>query len=311
LISFRFHIVSIVAVFLALAIGIVVGSTVIDQGIVDTLENRVEDVRGNLREREEANDRLSGQVNDLQNFVDDSAAFSVDGRLNGTVAVVVTDRGIDDGPVDRTVELLGQAGAAVRGVLTVQPSWDLADEERRTNLAEAIGMDPDDSVESLRTRAAALLVTDLASAVEVVDDGTGALDAISELRLVDFELMDAAVAPRPARVLFVVISGPDTDVATPNHTTDFVTAAAEAAGSVVQAEVYPDGADEADRGISLAAIIGDPDLAAQVATVDDLDLPMGPTTVVFALAAAQAGEIGHFGVGDGADVTAPPPPESS
>jgi hypothetical protein len=48
-----------------------------------------------------------------------------------------------------------------------------------------------------------------------------------------------------------------------------------------------------------------------VATVDDLDLPMGPTTVVLALAAALAGEVGHFGVGDSADRAAPLPPGST
>jgi hypothetical protein len=44
--------------------------------------------------------------------------------------------------------------------------------------------------------------------------------------------------------------------------------------------------------------------------VDDLDLPSGPTTVVFTLAAARAGEIGHFGVGDGAEAVVPPPADA-
>jgi len=50
-------------------------------------------------------------------------------------------------------------------------------------------------------------------------------------------------------------------------------------------------------------------LLGQVTTVDDLDLPMGPTTVVLALMAARAGQVGHYGVGNGADAAAPLPPE--
>jgi hypothetical protein len=311
LISFRFHLVSIVAVFLALAIGIVVGSTVIDQGIVDTLRDRVEAVNNNLSAREEANDRLREVNEELSSFVLDSSAYAVDQRLPGAVAVIVTDRGVDDEPVDRTIELLDQAGAAVRGVLPVQPAWDLADEERRANLADAIEMDADEPVESLQERTAALVVTDLASSVEVVDDDTGALDAITELRLVDFEVMDEVVVPRAARIVFVVVSGPGSNITPVNHTEDFVRAATEVAGSVVQAEVYVASEDGPDRADSLAAVFGDPDLAAQVATVDDLDLDMGPTTVVLALAAAQAGQIGHYGVGDTADRAAPLPPGSS
>jgi hypothetical protein len=311
LISFRFHLVTVVAIFLALAVGIVVGSTVIDQGIVDTLENRVEDVRANLQDREEANDALREENDDLQSFVEESGPFSVDARLPDTVAVIVADRGVDNDPIEQTIELLDQAGASVRGVLTVQRSWDLQDEDRRAGLAEAIGMADDDAVEALQSRAADLLVTDLSSSVEVVDDDTGALDAIAELRLVDFELMDEEVAPRPARVVFVVVTGPASDVTAVSHVADFASAAAEVAGSVVVGEVFVESTDGPDRADSLAPILGDPDLAAEVATVDDLDLPMGPTTVVLALAAAQAGEVGHFGVGDSADRVAPLPPGST
>lgn len=311
MISFRFHLVSIVAVFLALAIGIVVGSTVIDQGIVDSLRDRVDDVSNNLDDRERANQALNEQVGDLQDFVEDSAQFSVDGRLEDAVAVIVTDRGISRDPVDETTALLEQAGADVRGVLTVQPSWDLEDEERRVGLAEAIGADEDETVEALQERAASLLITDVASSVEVVDDGTGALDAISELRLVEFEERDQVVAEDAEQVVVVVVSGPQSQITTPAHTTPFLEAAVEVAGSVLQAEVHVESEDGPDRADSLAPIFGDPDLAAQVATVDDLDLPMGPTTVALALAAAQAGEIGHYGVGDTADRAAPLPPESS
>ena len=40
MLNFRFHVVSLVAVFLALAIGIIMGSTVIDRALVDTLEEQ-------------------------------------------------------------------------------------------------------------------------------------------------------------------------------------------------------------------------------------------------------------------------------
>ena len=42
MINFRFHIVSLIAVFLALALGVVMGSTVIDRAIVDGLHDRID-----------------------------------------------------------------------------------------------------------------------------------------------------------------------------------------------------------------------------------------------------------------------------
>jgi hypothetical protein len=309
LISFRFHIVSIVAVFLALAIGIVVGSTVIDRAIVEGLRNRVDTVSNNLDERQAANDELETQVDQLEGFVGDAAAITVDGRLAGTVAVVITDEGVDRDPVDQTIELLAQSGSTVRGVLTIDNSWTLEDPEQQAALADVVDLGADATVEELQTRAASLLVTDLSSSVEVVDDGTGALDQIGALDLVNYESLADVVAPRPRRVLFVVVSGPASTLGSSAHTEPFASAAVESTGGVVVAEVWREAEDGPDRADSLATILGSPTLRAEISTVDDLDLAPGPTTVLLALVAAQAGEVGHYGVGDGADSYAPAPPE--
>ena len=44
MINFRFHLVSLIAIFLALALGVVIGAGVIDRGVVDTLNNRLDNV---------------------------------------------------------------------------------------------------------------------------------------------------------------------------------------------------------------------------------------------------------------------------
>lgn len=310
MISFRFHIVSIVAVFLALAIGIVVGSTVIDRAIVEGLRNRVDEVSDNLDERQAANDALQAEVDDLTDFTNPSAALSVDGRLADTVTVVVTDDGVDRDPVDRTIELLGQAGSTVRGILTVDGSWTLEDDATRGALAETVDLDSEATVEELQTRAASLLVSDLTSRVEVVGDGTGALDEISGLDLVAYEALADVEALRPRRVLFVLVSGPESDLGSSAHTEAFAVAAADTAGAVVVAEVWRESEDGPDRADSLSVILGSPTLSAEISTVDALDLPFGPTITVFALVVGRQGEVGHFGVGDGAEAVSPAPVES-
>ena len=310
MISFRFHIVSIVAVFLALAIGIVVGSTVIDRAIVEGLRNRVDEVSDNLDERQAANDALQTEVDDLTDFTNQSAALSVDGRLADTVTVVITDDGVDRDPVDRTIELLAQAGSTVRGVLTIDGSWALEDEATRAALAETVDLDSEATVEELQARAASLLVTDLSSRVEVVGDGTGALDEISGLDLVAYEALADVEALRPRRVLFVLVSGPESDLGSSAHTEAFAVAAADTAGAVVVAEVWREIEDGPDRADSLSVILGSPTLSAEISTVDALDLPFGPTITVFALVVGRQGEVGHFGVGDGAEAVSPAPVES-
>ena len=51
MISFRFHVVSLTAVFLAIAIGVIVGTTYVDRAVVENLEHRIDTVSENLDER--------------------------------------------------------------------------------------------------------------------------------------------------------------------------------------------------------------------------------------------------------------------
>ena len=46
MINFRFHIVSLIAVFLALALGIVMGATVVNRAIVDRLNRHSDGLHG-------------------------------------------------------------------------------------------------------------------------------------------------------------------------------------------------------------------------------------------------------------------------
>ena len=60
--------------FLALGLGILVGSTVVDQGIVDRLDREISSVRKENSERKATNEVLAKQNTQLQQFIDDVGA---------------------------------------------------------------------------------------------------------------------------------------------------------------------------------------------------------------------------------------------
>ena len=62
MINFRFHLVSLVAVFLALAVGVVMGYGVLGQPTVETLENRIDTVEANADARRAENDLLKADI---------------------------------------------------------------------------------------------------------------------------------------------------------------------------------------------------------------------------------------------------------
>ena len=140
MVTFRFYLVSTVAFFLAMAVGVVVGS-VLDEGLVTSLENRLDTVEANLDETAALIDDKRAEIDDLDRYVEESAPFAVEGRLEDSSALVVAEEGIDAGAVERLVLRLRQAGARVEGIAWLLPDWDLTDPELGDRLVEDLGIE--------------------------------------------------------------------------------------------------------------------------------------------------------------------------
>ena len=62
MINFRFHLVSLVAVFLALAVGVVMGYGILGQPTVSGLQNRIDTVEANAEAKRAENEQLAARV---------------------------------------------------------------------------------------------------------------------------------------------------------------------------------------------------------------------------------------------------------
>lgn len=156
MINFRFHLVSLIAIFLALAVGIVVGSTVIDQAIVDGLRDQIDRVEEKADARKVENDGLKDEIARITGYVEGSAPFVVEGRLEGVPVVVLAERGVDEREVDAVIDLVQAAGAEQPFVVWLERGWNLDDEEKRQALGDLVGRD--DDPDALREKAFAALV---------------------------------------------------------------------------------------------------------------------------------------------------------
>ena len=76
MINFRFHIASLIAVFLALALGVVMGSTVIDRAIVEGLHDRIDRVESAPGSSGRGT-RAAGRDDRLNAYVEQSAPLAV------------------------------------------------------------------------------------------------------------------------------------------------------------------------------------------------------------------------------------------
>jgi len=122
LIDFRYHLVSIVAVFLALAVGIIVGASAIQPEVVSGLKAESQLQKKTNERLQAANSVLTRQLNVDDLFGQTNSGSLLDHILQGEQVVVVTAPGYDGRTVTGVTSALRQAGATVTGQvnLTVQ-----------------------------------------------------------------------------------------------------------------------------------------------------------------------------------------------
>ncbi|MGI8797602.1 MAG: copper transporter [Acidimicrobiia bacterium] len=309
MINFRFHLVSLIAVFLALALGVVMGATVIDQAIVDSLNTRIDDVRNEANAQRSENSDLRRELDRLRSYVEGTDDFAVAGRLDGVPVAVMALRNVDGDTVNRAVELAQVAGAAAPGVLWLEEKWLLADDESIQQLADVLGAPGDDRT-TLRDSALAALGDRLAAGsaplgtdllVTLVESGFVTFEAVGDEASDEFSL--TSWPGTDARVLLV--DGTDSNVEMNGVVEPATRAFVASEVPLVVGEVFREQEDGPDRGSRLAAVRDDDDLRAVVSTVDDLDLAEGRVTAVLALADLGRGVVGQYGYGAGADQSLP------
>ncbi len=144
MINLRYHVVSLVAVFLALTVGIVMGSTVVDKVTVDALNARVDEVSRSVRNAEAENRRLGDQLKTVHDFADQARDHLADGHLRGVPVLVVGVTGIDRKPVEGLRQALVSSEATLAGTVwfTAQAAGKLVSYD--VNLRRLAGsMDPE------------------------------------------------------------------------------------------------------------------------------------------------------------------------
>ena len=139
MIDFRYHLVSLVSVFLALAVGIVLGAGPLKGELGVQLNKDVQNLRVQLSEQND-------QISTMRRAVDNRDAFTrtvlpdlVARQLQGERVVLVTVPGVDTDVVAPLTEALKDAGATVAGRVDLTSAWlDPAKESDRTALVRTL-----------------------------------------------------------------------------------------------------------------------------------------------------------------------------
>lgn len=305
MINFRFHLISLIAVFLALAVGVVMGYGVLGQPTVDTLQSRVDTVERRANEIRSENDRLRSEQARLEALLADVDQFAATSRLSGASVLPIAVRGVDSGKVTETVRLARDGGASVPGIVWLEDKWNLEGDDDAAELAALVGS-TSTSRAGIRDDAARALANRI-----VVGPQSGRTDLLAELDdagYVSFEEVDGVtfdpsrLEARSSRML--VVGGNGASVPFAHSALPVAAALAETGRLVAVADAWTERDKGPARGAELG-VIRDGDLSDQVATLDDFDTVDGPLVAVLVLGDLGRGVVGHYGFGSGADRAAP------
>lgn len=302
MINFRFHLVSLTAVFLALGIGIAVGATVVDRATVDFLETRLKGVEGRLDTTDAQNAALRADLDRWGAFADQARDDSVRARLAGVPVLVLGVRGIDRRPVDELRQWLAAAQADLRGTVWFTSKMRLDKADDTTALAGLVGMvtrDPD----GVRRSVVNQLAAELAGQAP-----PGLLARLREAAFVEVETPTGAAADPAAAPVegmrFVVVSDGDAEVPNAELALPLSSQLAQVARArVLAVEAGREAAGRsrpARRAVFLGPLRADGQVAPLLSTVDDLEDFRGRFAAVYALRDLGDGKVGHYGVGPGA-----------
>jgi hypothetical protein len=122
-IDFRYHLVSIVAVFLALALGIVLGTTALNGPIVHALQKAESISKNTAASLRTTNDNQKHRIAGDGLFATAAAPPLLGGLLTGQQVVVVTAPGADSKAVSGVTTAIRQAGGTVTGPVALNQQF--------------------------------------------------------------------------------------------------------------------------------------------------------------------------------------------
>lgn len=120
MIDFRYHVVSIVAVFLALALGLFLGSTTLQGYVFEDVKKHLTNAQNHVSALETTVDQLNNQRDHDRTFDQLIEPYAVTGRLSGQLVVVVSAPGASGDTRSRLMTTLERAGATITADVRLQ-----------------------------------------------------------------------------------------------------------------------------------------------------------------------------------------------
>lgn len=306
MISLRQHAFSLAAVFLALAVGVVLGSGFLSDTLLSSLRDEKRDLYTQIAGLNDQKNVLNEKLSAANNFDTQLGGRMVHDALGGKSVVVFRTPDAKDDDVAAVSKIVGQGGGTVTG--TVSLTQEFVDANSAEKLRSVVN--------------SSILPAGAQLSTKLVDQGSQAGDLLGIALLIN---RDPAVPP---------VDDPQRDTVLASlRDTGFISYGSQHVGAANTAAVITGGAlanDAGNQGVSVARFAAglaphgsgvlvagrdgssagtaavavaraDNAVTSAVSTVDDVDAESGRITVVLGIAdLVNGGRTGQYGTGRGA-----------
>ena len=324
MIDFRYHLVSIVAVFLALAIGIVLGSTELQGATIDGLRRTQDSLSNQLNnDRSQINDNQA-QLNADQKFYAAAEPKLLGQNLTGDRIVIVAEPGAPDSVINGIKQAAAYAGATITLTVSLQPEFnDLSGatfsklQALNAQLAttdDTVLGEPADAQTVNQTQAAQLI----AGAV-LQKPGTAfgltpaqAVNVLGEYAQAGYLTMSPTptssdTLPDPANLAVIVTPGTAPTDGPDDPANEVLLGVAQEFAAYSSATVVAGSVTGSSPADSAMSVLRSSSVSGQVSTIDNADTTLGQISTIWALADQLAGGTPNsYGV-SGASAVSPTP----
>ncbi|WP_421845350.1 copper transporter [Mycobacterium sp.] len=313
MISMRQHTMSLVAVFLALTAGVVLGSGVLSDPLLSTLRDEKQDLRTQIDSLNNQKNALEEKLSAANNFDSQVIGRIVHGALDGKTVVVFRSPDAAEDDVAAVSKIVRRAGGVIAGTVS------LTREFVEANSAEKLRSVVNSSVLPAGAQLSAKLVdqgsqagdllgiallTDSNPDTPTVDDTQRDI-VLGALRETGFITYQAPDHMGPADAAVVVTGG-----ALPADAGNQGVSVARFAAALAPhgTGVLLAGREGSSAGNAAVAVTrADAEMTAAISTVDNVDAEAGRITTILGVAGLiDGGHPGQYGTGHGAtSITVP------
>ncbi|WP_030487997.1 copper transporter [Micromonospora chokoriensis] len=304
MINFRYHVVSLTAVFLALAIGLVVGTAALNGPVADSLEGQVTGLRKDNQHWRQTVSNMEKQLGLEEEFAEEMSQVVLPGTLTGRRVVVLSlPNGRDH--TEGVLKKLQLAGATITGRVDLQDKF--INPDNNTNLlelavtaarptAQTTGLPGNGHGVETSSALLASVLLDRAQGVAPVSDADRRA-VLAAYNNAGYLTTDNNKVTGSAEAVVVVSGQPYVDKDSEKRDESVVKIAEQfdRTGAIVVA-------GNGSVGANLVSVVrGDPVLAQTISTVDNANTGQGQLVTSLALVQQLTErKAGQYGVGDNA-----------